>query len=183
MTNSNLIQIEQSEEQGRCAGEFTQNAAIQSVRMARSLVVADAERFHRAPIGSLATSVGFGVGAVLRSDAAVGFTTDFTFAIRRVEETKDAVSLVEVSCSLESQYPLRPGFTPNDEQLAAFHRAGAVLHVWPYFREFIQSSVVRAGLPAPPVALLCLVAAPKQVRAASSSAPPKRRLRRLKPVG
>jgi hypothetical protein len=183
MTNSNLIQIEQSEEQGRCAGEFTQNAAIQSVRMARSLVVADAERFHRAPVGSLATSIGFGVGSVLRSEAAIGFTTDFTFSIRRVEETEDTVALVEINCSLESQYAIRPGFTPNDEQLAAFHRAGAVLHAWPYFREFTQSSVVRTGLPAPPVPLLCLVAAPKQLRSASSSAPPKRRPRRLKPAG
>jgi len=64
---------------------------------------------------------------------------------------KDEAVLLEVSASIEAVYSIPPNSSFSPYQLKCFAKANGMLNVWPYWRDFVQSSVLRAGLP--PLAL------------------------------
>ncbi len=87
--------------------------------------------------------------------------TRFTFRAT-LKSQDEQLEVFRVSCNLEVAYRLNAEFTPTDTQIAAFHSAMVIFHCWPYFREFVQSSITRAGYPAPDVPFLQLqVTTPK----------------------
>jgi hypothetical protein len=47
--------------------------------------------------------------------------------------------------------------TVSKGELEAFRKSHAVLAVWPYLREFVQTIAARMGFPTEPLPLLCLV--------------------------
>lgn len=55
--------------------------------------------------------------------------------------------IAEVGCTFEAIYALKPGFEMTLAHAKAFAAANALFNVWPYFREFLQSTTVRMGLP------------------------------------
>lgn len=76
-----------------------------------------------------------------------GFTHEFTCEIKRPKEDAEEV-LCSISAKFLSNYIAKKGYKPNgQEDLEEF----AVLNVphqqWPYWREYLQSSLMRAGFP------------------------------------
>lgn len=55
--------------------------------------------------------------------------------------------LARVDAGFVIVYRLTPGDRPSDEDLRAFAQANGVFNATPYWREFLHSSLMRAGLP------------------------------------
>jgi hypothetical protein len=53
--------------------------------------------------------------------------------------------ITRVECEMEAEYFVRPGFQLSPEKAEAFAQGNAIFHLWPYFREFLQSSMTRMG--------------------------------------
>jgi preprotein translocase subunit SecB len=54
---------------------------------------------------------------------------------------------VVVKVSFEISYRLPEGFAASAEELEEFAQVNAVFNVWPYCREFVQTTTARMGLP------------------------------------
>ena len=54
---------------------------------------------------------------------------------------------VEVNAEYCLMYKLPDGYECSDEAIALFARKNAVVNVWPFFREHVQSMVSKMGLP------------------------------------
>jgi hypothetical protein len=109
---------------------------------------------HATPSGD--TKLSFDVtfkpaGKALESDALT-LDTDFAFTV--VEEAQERRPLISIECRFEAQYGLAEGYTPSEQQIEAFHAANAIFNCWPFFREYVQNSVLRMNFPPPPVPFL-----------------------------
>lgn len=71
-----------------------------------------------------------------------------------VKSEKKEENLFSLNAVLESDYFL-PATMPEEAQqdFEAFSRSNALVHVWPYFRELVQSMTWRMGLPPFPLPL------------------------------
>lgn len=79
------------------------------------------------------------------------------FTLRAVDSTgTEAGEALGVEAAFEVGYSPVSAEQPASEAIAAFHQANAVMHCWPFFREFVQSTVARMHLPVPPVPFLLL---------------------------
>jgi hypothetical protein len=74
-------------------------------------------------------------------------TVEFRVAVRS-EKGEDPSPVVWLNPTFEAHYhfPLDPKPTPSE--LVEFAEANAVFNLWPYLREFVQSSTARMDLPA-----------------------------------
>lgn len=62
--------------------------------------------------------------------------------------------VVKVSATLVAIYDLNDGMPKDAEKdISAFASTNSMVHVWPYFRELIQSTVWRMGMPPFPLPL------------------------------
>ena len=73
-----------------------------------------------------------------------GFTVRHTYKldIKRGEPGK---RYAQIECSFIVEY--RSGKPMTDELFEIFEKVNLPLNTWPYFREFVQNSTVRMGLP------------------------------------
>jgi preprotein translocase subunit SecB len=55
--------------------------------------------------------------------------------------------LLDISARIEAVYSVSQDSSFSEYQLRFFAKANGMLNVWPYWRDFVQSSVTRAGLP------------------------------------
>ena len=55
--------------------------------------------------------------------------------------------LVSVETSFELQYRLPEGFRADPDTLTTFAETNGIYNAWPYWREFVQSTFARMGLP------------------------------------
>jgi hypothetical protein len=55
--------------------------------------------------------------------------------------------VVTVECAYEVDYLVREKFELRADHVTAFKDGNAIFNAWPYFREFLQSSLQRMGLP------------------------------------
>lgn len=149
------IIIEQDEKEFRAASEFATHADLDRV----TLVHAEAEK--ASDIGSLPRpfeiTFDYGPGAAAVESGCANLQIRFGF--RAVDAARKEA--VRVKCTLEASYSLKKDYSPDSDAVRAFHSANAVFNSWPFFREFVQSTVMRMNMPAPPVPLLRLVARPK----------------------
>lgn len=60
-------------------------------------------------------------------------------------QSEEAIAWVQATYELH--YRLPPDFEGSDEALTAFAETNGVFNAWPYFREFVQNSLTRMGLP------------------------------------
>jgi hypothetical protein len=90
-------------------------------------------------------------GIRLETDALT-LDTDFTFNM--IEEAEERRPLISIECRFEAQYGLAEGYAPSNQQIQAFHTANAIFNCWPFFREYVQNSVLRMNFPPPPVPFL-----------------------------
>lgn len=105
---------------------------------------------------TLKPSLGFEPGPAVVSKQSFSIETNFWF--RGIAEDPLQEPIIEITCTFESRYAITDlEFEPSAEQLEAFRQGNAVFNTWPFFREFVQSSVTRMGSPAPPVPFLRLV--------------------------
>lgn len=58
---------------------------------------------------------------------------------------------VEVLATFVAEYMVKPGSTVSQEAREAFARDNVGYHVWPYWREYVQSTCTRLGLPIVPI--------------------------------
>jgi len=82
--------------------------------------------------------------AELGQVSAKGFEALQEFVLKGKETARSPV-LMSIRCSFVARYDTQVRITP--EFFAMFRESTLILNVWPYIREFVQSCVVRAGLP------------------------------------
>ena len=54
---------------------------------------------------------------------------------------------VSIETSFELQYRLPEGFRADPDTLTTFAQTNGIYNAWPYWREFVQSTFARMGLP------------------------------------
>jgi hypothetical protein len=64
------------------------------------------------------------------------------------EHVQERSPYASVSAAFVVIYQISDGPKPSDEDIEAFGQANGVFNITPYWREFLNSSLVRAGLPA-----------------------------------
>jgi hypothetical protein len=148
--------ITQTPEEIKLSLELNANSAINAVRLAAaSLWCSPSDKFMAGVAAE--SEVSFRPGEFRLVERSLVLGVDFKFIARVSGETPKPQNLIKISCVLEAVYSLRPGFDPSDDQIKAFQSGNAVFNCWPYFREFIQNSVVRMHMPPPPVPFLRLM--------------------------
>jgi uncharacterized membrane protein len=166
------IIIEQAEKEFRAASEFSTHAELDRV----TLVDAAVEKASN--IGSLSRplelSFDYEPGVAAVKSGCANLQVRFNF--RAADAAHNDV--VTVKCTLEASYSLAKDYSPETDVVHAFHSANAVFNSWPFFREYVQSTVLRMNMPAPPVPLLRLVARPKDE---SALAPAEKEVRSSSP--
>jgi len=166
--------IEQTKKQIDDAINFHTHAEISSLRLARARVWSR-ERITRATGKPVNFDINFKPGAYSEEDGALVVETDFVFAINQdqADNPEERQPLVIIECCFEATYCFAPDFKPSEQQIEAFRSANAVFNCWPFFREFVQTSITRMHFPPPPVPFLKIVrkAEPPKIETPTPSAP------------
>ena len=89
--------------------------------------------------------VSFSLTAELGEVSPKGFEAVQEFVIKGRETARSPI-LMTIKCRFVTRYETQMQITPDF--FAVFKESTLILNVWPYIREFVQSCVVRAGLPA-----------------------------------
>lgn len=76
-----------------------------------------------------------------------GFDVLVKFRLAITSREDAAKEFVSLSGLYRLSYALHEGVEPSPEELKLFADGNAVFNVWPYWREFVQSTMSRMGLP------------------------------------
>lgn len=148
----NTIAITQRVEQTKLAMEVHQHASIARVRMTRAKLTAELEEEGASPP---AVEVSFQFKSKPLPAPHGMLRIEVSFQMIGVAEAEGdgaagkskADPAVVVDCAFAADYELAPDFAIRPEHVKAFKDGNAIFNVWPYFREFLQSSLQRMGLP------------------------------------
>ena len=112
------------------------------------LVEATAETKVRSPAdtGAVDLLVNRTAGISERQEDGTFFVVATIRAQLVPEEAKEE-PLVSIETSFELQYRLPEGFRVDPDTLTTFAETNGVYNAWPYWREFVQSTFARMGLP------------------------------------
>lgn len=162
----NAIVIEQDERQTKLAFEVHRNSELRRIRLARSRVESLVpENFPPPP---LTVSFRFSSKRLDAPEGILRLLVNFTMAAK-----SDQARLlpVRIEAAFEADYALAEGFNPTDEHVKAFKSGNAIFNLWPYFREYLQTTLVRMALPPLTAPFLRLQPAPpKKQKAPALSA-------------
>lgn len=87
------------------------------------------------------------------------FTTKFEFRYRRTQEDEPSTDeqlsneqvdknlLAEITASITVDYLIESSEAPSQDKLQEWAAGNALVHCWPYWREFCHSTLVRMNLP------------------------------------
>ena len=160
--------IEQTREQMRDAIAFHTGSSFRSLRLVHSkawsapyAVVAEA--------ADVAFDIHFNPAEVHLGSDCLTVDTDFNFSMS--SETGEKQPLIFVECRFEAQYELVSDYKPLDAQIEAFRVANAIFNCWPFFREYVNNTVVRMNFPPPPIPFLRIVRKKEEVTSGATSAP------------
>jgi len=67
--------------------------------------------------------------------------------IARAKQKNKPKPLVDISATYLAEYQLAQGFTPSEAECRAFLSSNVILNCWPYWREYVQTTVARMNLP------------------------------------
>jgi len=81
--------------------------------------------------------------------------------------TSQGKTVVSIMATYELIYLLSKDMKVSQEELNDFARLNAMFNVWPYWREFVQSTITRMNLPPLVLPLFRIKEAAKQVEQAS----------------
>lgn len=122
-------------------------------------------------------------GTVGESFRSCTFVTRFEFRYYRIieddttltetEEVKEARLVAEISADIAVDYILSAPEMPSKDQLESWGKSNALLHSWPYWREYCHASMSRMNLPVTMIPLLQLKPKPKVVEEEEPNTPPK----------
>ena len=150
------IIILQQPSETRPAVEVHQSTSISLIRLIRAKLAAPAID----PATDAASQDPISVEFTFRSKAleAPAGILRIEIAFKMTGAQPDSPTpVVSVDCAYAVDYTIiREGFTPSAEQVKAFKDGNAIFNVWPYFREYLQSSLVKMGLPPLTAPFLCL---------------------------
>jgi len=113
-------------------------AELDSVRITRSKFVS---RMHSMPATEVELTTSSKTEECVIEDAVLLFM-DLTLRGFKEEEL-----LLDIAARVEVQYAIPKGTNFTPLQLKWFARSNGMLNVWPYWRDFVQNTVVRAALP------------------------------------
>lgn len=83
----------------------------------------------------------------------IQYNTTYAFRYQTPEQNQsgnggiDSKFLVEITAEIISEYLLNEFIEPPNEYLNIWGGRNVLLHTWPYWREFVQSSLQKMGLP------------------------------------
>ena len=143
------IVIEQEADAVKLAVDVHRNATLAMMRMSRA-------RVNSNPLGSIdhgAIAVEFKFKAKALEIGQDRLVVEVAFTMAGLESAANEVSekravVVKVECAFEATYNLSPEFQLSKEHAEAFLNGNAIFNTWPYFREYLQSSLTRMGYPA-----------------------------------
>jgi hypothetical protein len=142
--------IEIDHKNAQSANRLIPNAELRLVRLEKATVASQSSP----GTGELETEVSFKPSETGLTGTELTLAVDFEFRVLRAGEPR--LELLSLACTFAADYSLRPGFSPQSDQIEAFHKGNVVLNCWPFFREFVQATAVRMNYPPPPVPLLRL---------------------------
>jgi hypothetical protein len=153
----NAITIEQTSDQAKLAFELHQNASIQLLRITRAKLNSQlTPEGPGAPLSVAFTFKSKRVHApfeVLRLEVAFRMTgteelnPDDASARPEGVRAEAAAPALLIDCVYEVDYQLHEGFAPTEPHIRAFKDGNAIFNAWPYFREYLHTSLQRMGLP------------------------------------
>lgn len=76
--------------------------------------------------------------------SASGMTLTFDLRVRGKSGER---YVMDINGRIEALYDLPNSEPPTDRQMKAFAKTNGMLNIWPYWREYVQSATLRAGLP------------------------------------
>ena len=69
------------------------------------------------------------------------------FVSAKADDSASGVDVFRIESVFHLRYTLSGDEVPNESQLEAFAKLNGIYNVWPYWREYVQSSSARMGLP------------------------------------
>jgi hypothetical protein len=148
-----MIVIEQDAQEARDAFAVNTNSALRKIRLADATMTS--VPMHAAAGGAISTELHFEPGKSQIDEEGLRLSIDFRFALH--DGVSEGQELVRLNCTFEVEYEVNREFTPAEEQIRAFHRGNAVFNCWPFFREFVQNTLLRMTYPPPPIPFLRLM--------------------------
>jgi preprotein translocase subunit SecB len=76
-----------------------------------------------------------------------GFSVIATIDVRLLENESSDDPATSVKATFELCYRLPSDFAPEEADLSSFAEMNGVYNAWPYWREYIQSTISRMNLP------------------------------------
>ncbi|SRR6266545_1804432 len=146
------IFIERDADQNKASWAFFSRADLQQIALVRSAAMRVTD--WAALKQPLRTDVHFEPASVQLTENLARFKTEFAFTA--VDSSSPSAEAIKISCEFEARYTLDNGYKPSPDEVEAFQTGNAVVNCWSFFREFVQSTVVRMDLPAPPIPFLLL---------------------------
>ena len=138
MRRSLVHTVELNEKEFAAARAVIPHVELQSVCITRSRFTSEVSRALVATM-ELATS-----SRTQESVANGSLTLLLDLALRGF---KEECLLLDISARIEAVYSVTQESSFSPYQLKCFAKANGMLNVWPYWRDFVQSSVTRADLP------------------------------------
>jgi len=111
-----------------------------------------------------------------------GFRVAMLLDLRIVSKDGGDAPAVSIRCTFELTYALPEGFETSSEALERFAEVNATFNAWPYWREFVQTTMARMNLPPFVMPVFRLQSsAPHGAEVQKTAATRRRRSRRAQP--
>lgn len=150
------LAIEQTPEELNASHVLSRNVAIQTVRLMSANLLRRGDVPPR-DLQELQLELNFKTASSNIIDAVLEAQVSFLCrAVRTATPESDALEAFRIECTFAAVYSIRPDYQPSELELNSFHGGNVIMHCWPYFREFAQSSTVRMEFAPPPIPLLRL---------------------------
>ncbi len=155
----NEIVIRQSAAQTKLASNVHRNAAIKAIRLSSSELRSDlSSQRIRSP---LTVSYKIDSKSIAPAEDELRFQVECSMTASE-GKAEDATPQIVVRSSFLVDYHLREGAQLEEAEISAFAQGNAIFNVWPYFREYLQSTLQRMGLPPMAAPFLRVISEPTQ---------------------
>ena len=140
MTKRKELPKRRDEREAANYSDFLEGLNLTSIRLGSASIRFSPELYAAKGLPPVSYSLSAELGEV----SAKSFEAIQEFVIKGRETTRSPI-LMSMKCRFVARYRTQIEMTP--EFFAVFKESTLILNVWPYIREFVQSCVVRAGLP------------------------------------
>ncbi len=143
------IIVEQKAEEAKLAIAVHRNSYIDGMRLASAKMTRKSPKY-KLRSAALTPHFRFSGKPIESGSGLLQIRIDFRFqgTVEVMDKLVRIEPVVEILCAYEVDYRLHEGFELSSGQARAFASGNAVFNAWPYFREFLQTSLQRMGFPA-----------------------------------